>query len=1473
MVTMAELEKPRERASLSSDDQADGSDTISESAEENVVSLARSFSVSRTFSAFPPDINPFLSTDPKLDPNSPDFDPKRWAGALLHAFSRDPVKYPRHTAGVSYRNLGVYGFGTSTDYQKDVLNVLWEAPLKLADWAVRRKSKIQILNGFDGLAKSGEMVLVLGRPGSGVSTLLKSISGHTLGLHLDTSSEFNYQGIPWNVMHDHFRGEIIYQAETDIHFPQLTVGDTLLFAALARTPQNRLDGVSRKAYAQHLRDVVMAIFGISNTMNTKVGDDFVRGVSGGERKRVSIAEATLNQSTIQCWDNSTRGLDSATSLEFVKTLRLSTRMGGTSAIVALYQASQLAYDEFDKVAVLYEGRQMYFGPRESAKEYFTNMGYHCPDRQTTADFLTSLTNPSERIVRPGFEDKVPRTPDEFADEWRMSQTRAELLREIAAFEEQYPLHGPELQKFREARSAQQAPLLPTSSPYTISIPMQIQLCMTRGIQRLLGDKTFFVITALGNFFISLVLGSVFFDLADTAETMGSRCSIIFFAILFNGLSSALEILSLYAQRPIVEKHTRYALYRPFSEAISSTICDLPLKVISTLAFNVPLYFMSHLRRDASAFFIFLLFGFSTTLTMSMILRTIGQSTKTVHQALAPAALLILALVIYTGYILPTRNMKGWLRWINYVNPIAYGYEALVANEFRNRSFPCSIMIPMGGPYADVTPLQQTCATAGAAPGDNFIVGDTYIEAAYGYKYSHLWRNFGILVGFFIFFSLAYIFASEYFSLSPSKGEVLVFRQGYRQRQSKSRDEESADVGVPQTSIPPDTPATSLPGTEKMIKIQRQTAVFHWKDLCYDINIKGENRRILDRVNGWVKPGTLTALMGATGAGKTTLLDVLADRVTMGVVTGDVLLNGHPRSNSFQRKTGYVQQQDIHLGTSTVREALRFSAELRQPASTTRQEKYEYVEEVIRLLEMEAYADAVIGVPGEGLNVEQRKRLTIGVELAGKPDLLLFLDEPTSGLDSQTAWSITALIRKLSDHGQAILCTIHQPSAMLFQQFDRLLLLARGGKTVYFGDIGENSKVMTNYFEKFGAVPCSAKENPAEWMLRVIGAAPGAHTDRDWTATWRESPEYTAAQAELEKLAGLRATAPSPESASDSSTTYAAPVQLQFWVCMKRVFEQYWRTPTYIYAKLLLCLGNSLFIGLSFQDSPLSIQGLQNQLYSIFMLVVIFAFLMYQTMPNFIAQRTLYEGRERSSKTYSWYVFVVSNLVVEMPWNSLAALVIYLPFYFLVGMYQNGEVTGTEHERGGLMFLLLWAFMIYEGTFADMAVAGVPTAEIGATLSLLLFMMTLIFSGVIVAYSSLPGFWKFMYRVSPMTYIISAMLSDGVAKQEVQCSAIEFLTLQPANNLTCGEYLEPFMQAAGGSLQDPSSTDQCMFCSVAQTDVYLQAVGIEYDDRWRNFGLIWVYIIFNCFLAVGVYWLARVPKKNTWAKVKALFARE
>lgn len=248
----------------------------------------------------------------------------------------------------------------------------------------------------------------------------------------------------------------MYQAEVDVHFPQLTVGQTLNFAAQARAPRNRFPGVTRKQYAQHMTDVIMAVFGLSHTYHTRVGNDFVRGVSGGERKRVSIAEAALGASPLQCWDNATRGLDSATALEFVKTLRLSTSIAGSTAAVAIYQASQSIYDIFDKVVVLYEGRQIYFGPTSTAKAFFVNMGFHCAERATTGDFLTSLTNPAERVVRAGFEGRTPQTPDEFADAWRRSEERASLVRDIEAFEQEYPIGGAHLKLFQNSRKAQQA---------------------------------------------------------------------------------------------------------------------------------------------------------------------------------------------------------------------------------------------------------------------------------------------------------------------------------------------------------------------------------------------------------------------------------------------------------------------------------------------------------------------------------------------------------------------------------------------------------------------------------------------------------------------------------------------------------------------------------------------------------------------------------------------------------------------------------------------------------------------------------------------------------------------------------------------------------------------------------------------------------------------------------------------------------
>ncbi|KAJ5676892.1 ABC multidrug transporter C [Penicillium maclennaniae] len=1417
--------------------------------EAEVTSLARK--LTRESTRWGEAENTFLETkeESTLNPASPNFKARNWMKNLLAVKSRDPERYPERQAGVAFRDLNVHGFGSPTDYQKDVFNSVLQIGALARLVTGTGKQKIQILRDFDGLVKSGEMLVVLGRPGSGCSTFLKTLAGDMNGIYKDDKSYMNYQGISDKKMTNQFRGEAIYTAETDVHFPQLTVGDTLKFAALARAPRNRLPGVSREQYATHMRDVVMAMLGLSHTINSRVGNDFVRGVSGGERKRVSIAEATLCGSPLQCWDNSTRGLDSANALEFCKTLNLMAKYSGTTCAVAIYQASQSAYDVFDKVTVLYEGRQIYFGRTEDAKGFFTNMGFVCPERQTTADFLTSLTSPAERIVKPGFESRAPRTPDEFAAAWRNSDAYKQLRREIDEYDQAYPIGGESLQKFIESRKAMQSKGTRVRSPYTLSVIEQINLCMNRGFQRLKGDASLTLSQLIGNFIMALIIGSVFFNLQDTTESFYSRGALLFFAVLLNAFSSALEILTLYAQRPIVEKQARYAMYHPFTEAVASMLCDMPYKLLNAVTFNVTLYFMTNLRRTPGAFFTFLLFSFVTTLTMSMIFRSIASYSRTLSQALVPAAILILGLVIYTGFTIPPTDMLGWSRWMNYIDPIAYGFESLMVNEFHNRNFTCSSFVP-SYPTADLA--HQVCSTKGAQAGSTIVMGDNYLRESFQYYNSHKWRNLGIMFAFMIFFMATYLIGTEYISESKSKGEVLLFRRGYSPKRTESDDVEGAQV-VSSSEKTNESPK------EVSAKIQRQTAIFHWQDVCYDIKIKSEERRILDHVDGWVKPGTCTALMGVSGAGKTTLLDVLATRVTMGVVSGEMLVDGRMRDQSFQRKTGYVQQQDLHLYTTTVREALRFSAILRQPAHVSRQEKLDYVEEVIKLLGMEGYADAIVGVPGEGLNVEQRKRLTIGVELAAKPQLLLFLDEPTSGLDSQTSWSILDLIDTLTAHGQAILCTIHQPSAMLFQRFDRLLFLAKGGRTVYFGDIGEKSSILSSYFERNGAPKLPLEANPAEWMLEVIGAAP------DLTVTLIGlPPERVKVHEHLAELKTTLSQKPMDESSNDPANfkEFAAPFTVQLYECLIRVFSQYWRTPVYIYSKAALCILSAIYIGFSFFHSPNSLQGLQNQMFSIFMLMTIFGNLVQQIMPHFVTQRSLYEVRERPSKTYSWQAFMTANILVELPWNTLMAVLIYVCWYYPIGLYRN-TTSETLHERGALMFLLIWAFLLFTSTFAHMMIAGIELAETGGNLANLLFSLCLIFCGVLATPDKMPGFWIFMYRVSPFTYLVSAMLSTGVSGTEVVCGDVEWLHFSPPSGQTCGEYMAPYIQSFGGKLQDETelSTTECSFCSISDTDTFLAAVSSYYKDAWRNFGIMWAFIIANIFLAVFIYWLARVPKGN------------
>ena len=881
-------------------------------------------------------------------------------------------------------------------------------------------------------------------------------------------------------------------------------------------------------------------------------------------------------------------------------------------MVAIYQASEAIVNLCDKIMVLYEGREVYFGTVTAASEYFEQMGWHRSTRQTTGDFLTMVTNPAQRTAKKGFENLVPRTPEEFEDRWHESPQHALLQTEIERHHED--LSGAEvttLREFEQARGAMKAKRMLKKAPQTVSFWMQIGLCIKRAYWQFRNDKASTAMALVGEVILALVVGSMFYGTPANTSAFFSYGSVLFFSVLLNVLIAMTDCHSMYKGRLVIRKQVSYAFYRPSADALAVVLVDLPVKFVLAVAFNVILYFLAGLGLTAAQFFIFFLLVFTTTLAMSMVFRTIAAATKTLPQAMAICGLVILVLVTYTGFTLPGPYMHPWFKWISYINPLAYTFEALLVNQAHGTNYPCATLVP---PYPDLTGDTFICPILGAVVGQTYVNGDDWFETAYGYSYLHLWRNFGIIMAYYFFFLATYLLATELNTAASESPDVLVFLR--QSSAAASKPHYNADVEAGPVANSASSPA---PRNDPMPFPQREET-FSWENVSLEVKIGKESRSLLSNVSGWVRPGTLTALMGVSGAGKTTLLNALAHRSPSGTPKGEFYVAGIPISASFASGFGYVQQQDVHLETSTVREALQFSAMLRQPRNVPKKEKIAFVEEVIRLLDMGEFADAVIGVPGKGLNVEQRKRVSIGVELAAKPTSLLFLDEPTSGLDSQSSAAILSLLRRLAGGGLGILCTIHQPSAILFQEFDRVLLMAGGGRTVYFGDIGKDSQTVLRYFGDRGATKFVETENPADYVLRIIGGTAVDVEAHDWPRLWNESREAEEVSTELRRMVTARQeqgeggpseTVRSRHGDSDSST----PLLLQIRTLIRRVFQFYWRSPTYIVSKFALAIFASLLVGFSFFQPGVSILGIQNAVFGVLLVCATFSALVQQVRTN------------------------------------------------------------------------------------------------------------------------------------------------------------------------------------------------------------------------------------------------------------------
>ena len=597
----------------------------------------------------------------------------------------------------------------------------------------------------------------------------------------------------------------------------------------------------------------------------------------------------------------------------------------------------------------------------------------------------------------------------------------------------------------------------------------------------------------------------------------------------------------------------------------------------------------------------------------------------------------------------------------------------------------------------------------------------------------------------------------------------------------------------------------------------------WDGLSLEIKGKDGGRRLLDNLDGSVRSGKMKALMGVSGAGKTTLLNVLAGRSKVGKLSGDIAIDAQLLPKSFQGRIGYVQQQDVHLPTQTVREALQMTAALRRSDNATLQERYDYVEEVIQWLGMASISEALIGVPGAGLNLEQRKKVSIGVEMASKPEILV-LDEPTSGLDGQSARSIVQLLRRLADSGQAVVCTIHQPAAELIALFDELHLLARGGQLAYDGPLGQDCRLAIEYFED-RARPCAEGENPAEYFLDVIGAGSRDGASRDWATLWKQSDLYRETRAMLKERFQAAEITPT-SAASQGSSPYAAPFHMQLRVVLKRAWLYNLRDPDYGVSKLWMNIGNALLNSLSYLQSPTTQAGAYNRVFSSFMSMIVGPPLGLQVQPRFVTLRDIFLHREKESLAYHWLAFVLSAILVELPYAALTSLVYWLLWYFPVGFF-------AEPARAGYSLLMYELFAVFTTSLAQLCASVMPNLETALAANGFFFMFCNTFAGTLSPEPMTPDGWRWYFKLSPLFYLGEGITTNALNDLPISCGVSEVSVFQPSSGTTCGEYAADFLREATGYLINPESGSDCQYCRYSDGQSYVSINLVRKPRRWSS----------------------------------------
>lgn len=1236
-----------------------------------------------------------------------------------------------------------------------------------------------ILKNANGVFKPGKMTLVLGRPGSGKSTLMKALSGRLpLDKNVSIDGKMTYNGLSQANVMERLPQLAAYVPQRDTHFPSLTVKETLEFAHVCCGGANptcsenlvsegtvdekraALDALA--ALDAHYPDVIAKQLGLDSCKDTMVGNAMLRGISGGERKRVTTGEMEFGMKYMTFMDEISTGLDSAATFDIISMQRGIAKSLQKTVIVALLQPSPEVFELFDDVMLLNDGEVMYHGLRDQAVPFFESLGFRRPADRDEADFLLDLGTHEQyryEVDLPLTMYHHPRSASEFADLFRRSPIHQRMLRALeephaSQLGENISLLTDDVPEFRHGCWKNTRTLV------------KRQLLLTlRNTTYLKGRH--FVIAVMG-----LIYSSTFWQVDPTniQVVMGA----LFRATVFLALGQIAQIPTFMAARTVFYKQRSANFYQTSAYVLASSMAQIVIAVAESILFGTLIYWMSGLVATAQAFVCYILLLALTKLVSSSWLFLLTAMSPDLQIAKPLATATTFFFTLYAGFIMAKDTIPDWLMWTYWINPMAWCLRGLAVNQYRAAKF-------------------DVCLYEGVNYCTNFnlTMGEYYL-AQYNVPSSKVWvwtAMLYMLAMYATFLALGHYVLEHHRFESPEHTIIAT-------KDVKS-DETYTLVATPKCSSTSSSERAFALTIERKRHFKPVTIAF--QDLWYSIPKPGhphESLDLLKGINGFAKPGTMTALMGSSGAGKTTLMDIIAGRTTGGSINGKIFLNGYAANDlAIRRCTGYCEQMDIHSESTTFREALEFSAFLRQDSSLPDHIKHDSVEEVLDLLDLRTIADQIV----RGSSVEQMKRLTIGVELAAQPSVL-FLDEPTSGLDARSAKRVMEGVRKIADSGRTIICTIHQPSSEIFDLFDQLLLLKRGGETVFVGELGDKGRNVVEYFESIpGVTPLPEQYNPATWMLECIGAGVNnvGWSTMDFVKCFENSKEKRILDRELTR-AGI--TVPTTHVPNLSfQTKRAASSWTQATFLTRRFMRMYWRTPTYNLTRFVIMLFVALLIGLSYAHMEYATyQGINDGVGMLFLTTLFTGMVSFNgVLPISSADRPAFY-RERASQTYNALWYFMASTIVEIPYVAMSCLVFTAIFFPLVGFV--GLKTMLLYWLSLSLMVLLQTYM------GQLMIYALPSLELAAIFGTLINSIFILFMGFNPPAEYIPTGYRWLYSITPQRYplaILSAIVFadcptaptwDRNLRQylhvgsELGCQPVEKLPLS-IDHVTVKEYVE------------------------------------------------------------------------------------